>query len=77
MGGVCRTHVRREMKYKVLRANHERKRPLATTRSRREDIIMAIKEVGWEDVEWIHLARIVASGASAEYKLCSSLRARR
>jgi hypothetical protein len=36
----------------------ERKRPLGVARSRYEDNIkMDVKEIGWEVVDWMHLAQ--------------------
>jgi ribosome biogenesis protein Nip4 len=36
----------------------EEKRPLRRPRHRREDNIkMDLKEIGWEDVDWIHLSQ--------------------
>jgi hypothetical protein len=44
--------------YKVLVGKPEGKRPLARPRHRREDgIRMDLTEIGWGDVEWIHLAQ--------------------
>jgi hypothetical protein len=44
--------------YKISVGNPERKSPLGRPRRRREDNIrMDLKEVVWEDVEWMHLAQ--------------------
>jgi hypothetical protein len=44
--------------YKILVGKPEGKRPLGKTRRRWEDNIkMDIKEIGWEYVDWIHLAQ--------------------
>jgi hypothetical protein len=50
----------REMKntYNTLVGKQEGKRPLGRTRHRWEDNIrMDLREVGWEGVDWIHLAQ--------------------
>jgi len=44
--------------YKILIGKPERKRPFGRPRRRWDDnIIMDLKEIGWEVVEWIHLAQ--------------------
>jgi hypothetical protein len=44
--------------YKILVGKPERKRPLGRPRRRYEDnIIMNLRGIGWEDVEWIHLSQ--------------------
>jgi hypothetical protein len=44
--------------YKVLVGKPEGKRPLGRSRHRWEDnIIMDLREMGWEGVDWIHLAQ--------------------
>jgi hypothetical protein len=35
---------------------HGGKRPLRRPRHRWEDIIMDLREIGWEGVDWMHLA---------------------
>jgi hypothetical protein len=43
--------------YNILVGNSQEKRPFGGPRRRCEDnIIMDLKEVGWEVVDWIHLA---------------------
>jgi len=56
MGGVCSTHGR-DKKFGHLAGKSEGKRPLGSLRRRWEDnIITAVREIGWEGVEWMHLA---------------------
>jgi hypothetical protein len=44
--------------YKILIGKHERKRPLRRSRRRCDDNIrMDLREIGWEGVDWIHLAQ--------------------
>jgi hypothetical protein len=44
--------------YKILVEKLERKRPLGRPRGRWEiDIKMDLKEIGWEVVDWMHLAQ--------------------
>jgi len=44
--------------YKILVGKSEQKRPLGRPRRRWEDNIrMHLKEIGWECVEWFHLAQ--------------------
>jgi hypothetical protein len=46
--------------YKMSVGKPEAKRPLGRTRNRREDranIKMDLTEIGWKDVDWIHLAQ--------------------
>jgi hypothetical protein len=44
--------------YRVLVGKSEGKRPLERARRRWEDGIKTVlREIGWEDVEWIHLAQ--------------------
>jgi hypothetical protein len=58
MGGVCNMHGRDKKCTKIFIGRHEEKRPLERPRRRWEDNIkMDIKEIGWEGVNWIHLAR--------------------
>jgi hypothetical protein len=43
--------------YNFLVGKPERKRPLERRRHRWEDSIrMNLREIGWEDVDWIHVA---------------------
>jgi hypothetical protein len=49
-----------EMKnaYNILIGRHEGKRPLGRHRRRLEhNNIMDLREIGWESVDWIHLAQ--------------------
>jgi len=49
--------------YKILIGKPEGKRPLGRTRYRWEcNIIIDLREIGWEDVDWIHLAQDRDSG---------------
>jgi hypothetical protein len=41
--------------YNILVAKPEGKRPLGRPRRRCDDIRMDLREIGWEDVDWIHL----------------------
>jgi hypothetical protein len=44
--------------YKILVGKTEGKRPLGRSRSRWEDKIrMEFREIGWEVVDWLHLAQ--------------------
>jgi hypothetical protein len=44
--------------YKILVGKPERKRPLEIPRHRRENNIrMDLREVGWKDVDWMHLSQ--------------------
>jgi hypothetical protein len=44
--------------YKVLVGKTEGKIPLCRTRRRwQDDIRMGLRKIGWENVDWIHLAR--------------------
>jgi hypothetical protein len=44
--------------YKILVGKPDRKSPLGRTRRRCEDNIrIDLREIGWEDVDWIHLAQ--------------------
>jgi hypothetical protein len=37
--------------------NPEGKRPLGRSRQRLEDNIKIVRELGWDGMDWIHLAR--------------------
>jgi hypothetical protein len=37
--------------------NPEGKRPLGTPRRRQEGTKMYLKEIGWDGIDWIHLAQ--------------------
>jgi hypothetical protein len=53
MGGACSTHGRDEIHEKP-----ERKRPLGRPmRSWEDNIRMYLRELGWEVVDWMHLAQ--------------------
>jgi hypothetical protein len=41
----------------ILVGKREGKRPFGRPRRRWEDIRMDLREIGWEGVEWIHLAQ--------------------
>jgi hypothetical protein len=44
--------------YKILVGKPEGKRPLGRSRHRREDDIkMDLRKIGWESVDWVHLAQ--------------------
>jgi hypothetical protein len=47
--------------YKVLVGKREGKRPLGRPRHRCEDIKMDLREIGWCDMDWIHMAEDRAS----------------
>jgi hypothetical protein len=58
MGGICSTHGDDEKCIQHLVRKPERKRPPERSRHRWEDNIwMDLREVGWESVDWIHLAQ--------------------
>jgi len=42
--------------YNVLDGKSERKRPLGRPRRRWQDIRIGVREIGWEVVDWMHLA---------------------
>jgi hypothetical protein len=59
MGGACSAHSGDELVYKMLVGKPDGKRPLRRHRCRWENNIkMDLKVIGWEDVDWIHLAQI-------------------
>jgi hypothetical protein len=44
--------------YNILVGKPERKRPFGRPKRRwQENIIMGLREIGWEGTEWIHLAQ--------------------
>jgi hypothetical protein len=43
--------------YKILVRKPEGERPDGRSRHRWEDNIMNLREIGWEGVEWIHMAQ--------------------
>jgi hypothetical protein len=53
MGGACSTHGRDEKCIKFLVKKPEGKRPLRRPRKDRMDL----GEIGWEGVDWMHLAQ--------------------
>jgi hypothetical protein len=56
MGGMCSTHRRKKKYTKILVGRSVGKRPLRRYRCRWEDNIRTdLKEIGWEDVDWMHL----------------------
>jgi len=56
--GSCSTHGEMKNVYKILVGKPDRKSPLGRTRRRCEDNIrIDLREIGWEDVDWIHLAQ--------------------
>jgi hypothetical protein len=55
VGGACGTHGRGRNVYRVLVGKPEGKRPLE--RARDDGVKMDLREIGWGDVEWIHLAQ--------------------
>jgi len=58
MSRVCSTCGRYENVLQILIGIPEGKRPLGRTRHRWEDNIkMYLTEIGWEGVDWIHLAQ--------------------
>jgi hypothetical protein len=42
---------------KIVIGNPEEKGPLGGPRGRWEDIIMELREIGWEGVDWMHLVQ--------------------
>jgi hypothetical protein len=56
MCGSCSTDGRDE-KYKMLVGKPEGMRALGRPRHRWEGIRMDLRDIGWEDVNWIHLAQ--------------------
>jgi hypothetical protein len=58
MGGACSTHGEVSNAYKILVGKLEGNRSLGRPRHRWEDNIRAdLNEIGWEGVDWIHLAQ--------------------
>jgi hypothetical protein len=55
-GGTCSTQGRND-KCKLLVGKPEGKRPLGRPRRRWEDIRMDLRKIGWEGVDWMHLAQ--------------------
>jgi hypothetical protein len=49
--------------YKILVGKREGKRPLRRLRNRwKNNIKMDLREIGWEGVDWIHLAQNIIGG---------------
>jgi hypothetical protein len=58
MGTSCSTNGIMRNEYKILVGKHERKRPLGRPKHRRKfNIRMDLREIGWEIVDWMHLAQ--------------------
>jgi hypothetical protein len=58
MERACSIHGEKGNSYRILAGTPEGKRPLRKPRRRREDIIeMDLREIGWGDMDWIHLAQ--------------------
>jgi hypothetical protein len=58
MGGQCSTHERNEKFIQNFGRKAQRTRSLGRPRRRWEDNIrMNLREIGWEFVDWIHLAQ--------------------
>jgi hypothetical protein len=58
MSGACSTHGEVSNAYKILVGEPEGKRSLERSRHRWEDNIRVdLKKIGWEGVDWIHLAQ--------------------
>jgi len=56
MGGACMGD--RRGAYRVLVRTHDGRRPLGRPRHRwKDDIKLALKEVGWEGMDWIAVAQ--------------------
>jgi hypothetical protein len=58
IGSVGSRHEREYKRIKILVGKPEGKKPFGRTRRRWSDnIIMYLREIGWECVGWIHLSR--------------------
>jgi hypothetical protein len=57
MGGACSTHGRDESVYKILVGKPEENRPVGRSRRWGDIIRVDLREIGWEGVNWIHLAQ--------------------
>jgi hypothetical protein len=56
MGRACSTHGEKN-EYRILVRKPEENRPLGRPRHRwEENIKMDLKGIGWDDMDWIHLA---------------------
>jgi hypothetical protein len=58
MGGACSMHGEKTNTYRVSVGKPERKRPLGRTRCKWEGNIKTnLREIGWDDMDWIHLVQ--------------------
>jgi hypothetical protein len=57
MGGACGAHGEVRGAYSILVGRPEGRRQLGRPRRRWEDIKMDLREIGFGDVDWIHLAQ--------------------
>jgi hypothetical protein len=58
MGGACGAHGKVRGAFNILVGKREGRRPLGRSRRRWEDNIkMDLREIGFGDVDWIHLAQ--------------------
>jgi hypothetical protein len=63
MGGACSTHEEMRNVYNILVAISDGKRQLGRPERRWEDNIRTgLREIGWEDVDWMHLANVRTNG---------------
>jgi hypothetical protein len=61
MGGACGTNGGEEKVYRIVVGKPEGKRPLEGPRRRWVDNIkIDLREVGWDSVDWIDLAQVLA-----------------
>jgi len=58
MDRACSPHGEMRNAYKILIGRHEGKSPLVRPRRRWEHYIrIVVREIGWEGVDWMHLAQ--------------------
>jgi hypothetical protein len=58
VGRACSTNGEKRNTYRILVGKPEGKRPLVTPRSRWVNHIkMNLREIQWDDMDWIHLAQ--------------------
>jgi hypothetical protein len=58
MGRACSTNEEKGNAYRILVGNKEGKRPLGRPRRRWVvNIKMDVREIGWDDMDWIDLAQ--------------------
>jgi hypothetical protein len=58
MGRTCSTNGAKRNEYRILLRNPEGKRPLGRPKRRWVDNIkMDLREIGWDDMDWIDLAQ--------------------